>query len=201
MKQDSRKKLQIVLLGAVLMVVGMSVAFAALSTALNIGTNTVNSLGGTGISWNIHFNGTSISATVGGTNSTVGRSCGTATVSSDQLTVSVGTTTLSKPDDSCTYALVIKNDGTIPGMLNGITVTKPTSTTCTTSGASMVCGNITYKLTTDAAGNTLLTTGGSALAASGSRTIYLVVKYTGTTLSSSAVTQSNGKFTLQYDQY
>ncbi len=191
-----RRNLQVVLVAAILMVVGISVAFAALSTALNITTNTVKN-DPTGVTWNIGFTGTSATATPGGTSAT-GRTCGSATITSSAVTVAE--TTLSKPDDSCTYALTIKNSGTITGTLTGITPTKPTSTTCATaSGGTMVCGNITYKLTSDSAGNTVVTTGGT-LAANATRTVYLVVKYTGTTLSSTAITQSGGKFTLTYSQ-
>ncbi len=197
--RKGRRNLQVLLVGAILMVVGISVAFAALSTALNITTNSVTSLGSPDISWNIGFTGSSASPTVGGTSAT-GRSCGTAAITATSVTV--GATTLSKPDDSCTYTLTIKNSGTITGTLASITPTKPTGSgvTCATaSGATMVCGNITYKLTTDSAGSTTLTTGG-ALAANGTRTIYLVIKYTGTTLNSSAVTQSSGSFAITYNQ-
>ena len=64
----------------------------------------------------------------------------------------------------------------------------------------MVCGNITYKLTTDSTGNTLLTTGGTLAKTSGTQNIYLVIKYTGTELVSSDVSQNNGGFTLVYNQ-
>lgn len=197
--RKGRRNLQVLLVGAILMVVGISVAFAALSTALNITTNSVTSLGSPDISWNIGFTGTSATATVGGTSAT-GRSCGTATITATSVTV--GATTLSKPDDSCTYTLTIKNSGTITGTLASITPTKPTGTnvTCgTASGSTMVCGNITYKLTTDSTGSTALTTGGQ-LAANGTRTIYLVIKYTGSSLNSSAVTQSSGSFAITYNQ-
>ena len=190
----SRRNLQVILVAAILMIAGISVAFAAMSTALTITTNSVKNDGT--VTWNIGFTGSSATPTAGGTSAT-GRVCGNATITSTSVTVAQ--TTLSKPDDSCTYTLTIKNSGTITGTLTNIQPTQPTSTTCSTaSGATMVCGNITYKLTTDAAGNTALTTGGT-LAANATRTIYLSIKYTGTTLGS-AFTQSAGAFTLTYSQ-
>lgn len=193
-----RRNLQIILVGAVLMIVGISVAFAAMSTALQITTNSVVQQTN---SWNIGFVTGTVTGTAGGTSAT-GRSCGNATVTASS--VSVAATNLSKPDDSCTYTLQIKNNGTIAGTLANIQPTNPTGTnvTCgTSSGATMVCGNITYKLTTDAAGSTALnTTTNATLSASATRTIYLVVKFTGTAPTSSQITQSGAKFTLTYNQ-
>ena len=109
-------------------------------------------------------------------------------------------TTLSKPGDKCTWTLTIKNSGTVAANLGSITPTAPSSVSCTNSGASMVCGNITYKLTTNSGGSTLLTTSAGNLTAGSSLTVYLVAEYTGTTVNSSAVTQTGGKFTLVYNQ-
>ncbi len=194
-----RRNLQIILVGAVLMIVGISVAFAAMSTALNITTNSVVQQTNT---WNIGFVTGTVTGTPGGTTSTTGRSCGNATVTA--TSVSVAATNLSKPDDSCTYTLQIKNNGTIAGTLATITPQNPTGTnvTCgTSSGATMVCGNITYKLTTDSGGATALnTTTNATLNASATRTIYLVVKFTGTAPVSTQITQSGAKFTLTYNQ-
>jgi len=194
-KKDSKKLLSIV--GAVLLVlVGVTVAYAALSQALNITISKVTQQGIEG-GWNVAFETGNVTATEGGTSAT-GRTCGTATVTAD--TVTVADTTLSKPDDSCTYALTIKNTGGIDAELATITPNSPTSTSCTPSGASMVCGNITYKLTTDAAGTTLLTTGGILAKTSGTLPVYLVVKFTGSGTSSTTVEQANGGFTLVYNQ-
>ena len=192
--RKGRRNLQVLLVGAILMIVAMSIAFAALSTTLNITANTVKN--STTVTWNIGFQGSSATATVGGTSAT-GRVCGDATIT--PTTVTVATTTLSKPDDSCTYALTIKNSGTITGTLANITQTKPTGVTCSGSTSSMVCGNITYKLTTDSDGQVALTTGGT-LAANATRTVYLVIKYTGTELSSTAISQSAAAFGITYNQ-
>ena len=109
-------------------------------------------------------------------------------------------TTLSKPDDSCTYALSVKNNGTIPAKLSSISPTAPSGITCgTITGPTMVCGNITYKLTTDNTGNTSLPTN-TSLAVNATQQFYLVVKFTGQNPASTAITQSGASFSLVYDQ-
>ncbi|MBR1386575.1 MAG: hypothetical protein IJ568_07070 [Bacilli bacterium] len=193
-QKKNQKQLLTIVGAVVLLIVGISVVYAALSTTLNI---TVGSVTQSQMSWNVAFQTGTVNATAGGTSAT-GRSCGAATVTAD--TVSVASTTLSKPDDSCTYALNIKNTGSIDATLATITPVAPGSTSCTNSGASMVCGNITYKLTTDSAGSTLLTTGGTLAKTNGTLPVYLVIKYTGSTPSSTAVEQSSGGFTLVYNQ-
>ena len=190
----SKEKVSIVVLLLVVAVFGISVVYAALSSTLSVTTGTVTQ---STLSWSVGFNPGTVTGTAGGTSAT-GRSCGNATVTA--TTVTVADTTLSKPDDSCTYALVIKNTGGIDATLSNITAVSPTSVSCTNSGASMVCGNITYKLTTDPAGQTLLATGGTLAKTSGTRTIYLVVKFTGSSMVSSAITHNNGGFTLVYSQ-
>ena len=193
--EQERKRLYIIMCTLAVAVVGLSIAYAALSTQLSV---TLNSVQNEPMSWNVGFQPGTVNATVGGTSAT-GRVCGAATVTASS--VSLASTTLSKPDDSCTYALTIKNTGTIDATLATISPTQPTSITCNpAANATMVCGNITYKLTTDAAGNTALTTGGTLAAETGTLPVYLVVKYTGTTLSGTAVTHSNGSFTLTYNQ-
>ena len=192
----NNQSLHLVLAVALVLLVGVSIAYAALSTTLNItfGKITQNAL-----TWNVAFNPTgTVNATAAGTSDT-GRTCGAATVAA--TTVTVADTSLSKPGDKCTWALTVKNSGTVGAKLNTITPTAPSGTTCgTASGGNLVCGNITYNLTTDASGGTVLTTGG-ALAAGGTQTIYLVAKYTPTNaVQSTAITQTGAKFALVYGQ-
>jgi len=192
-KMDKQNLMAIVYI-MVVVIAGVSVAYAALSTTLTITTSKITQ---NALSWEVGFQtGTVTPTSTGSSNS--GRVCGTATVTSS--TVTVANTTLSKPDDTCTYELVVKNTGSIDATLATITPVSPSSTSCTTSGASMECGNITYKLTTDSTGNTLLTNGGTLANTSGSQTIYLVTKYTGSGLVTSEVSQNNGGFTLIYEQ-
>ena len=200
MRKNGIQNLRILLLAAVIMLVGIGIAYAALSSTLTV---TMNKVTQSALTWNVAFVTGTVNGTTGGTGST-GRSCGDATVTANSVTVA--DTTLSKPDDSCTYALTIKNTGGIDATLASLVPTEPSSTSCTktnastSAGASMVCGNITYKITTNAAGSTPLKTGTTIAKTNGSQAVYLVVSYTGTTLNSTAVTQSGGKFTFTYNQ-
>ena len=195
MEKSNGKKLLPLVYVMVVVLAGISVAYAALSTTLNVTTNKITQ---SALTWNVAFTGNTITATEGGTSNTE-RSCGTATVSGTSVTVA--DTKLSKPDDSCTYTLTVKNNGTIPAKLTNITPTAPSSITCgTTSGPTMVCGNITYRLLSSTSGSGTSLPTNTTLAASGTQTIYLEVKYTGTTVNSSAVTQSGGTFALVYSQ-
>ena len=202
MNQRMRKSYTFILTAAFVAIFGIAVAYAALSSALTI---TMNKVTQGGYSWNVAFDtsGSPVSATVGGTGNT-GRSCGTATVTANAVTVA--DTQLSKPGDSCTYALSIKNTGTINAKVNSVVPTKPTSTTCTTSNATasasatMTCGNLVYTLSASADDSTKLTLN-KALNASGTQAVYLIVKFKDDgTLNSSDVVQSSGKFTVTYGQ-
>ena len=192
----ARKQKQLIIIAVLLIVFGMGIAYAAImSTTLNI---SASSIATNQLSWNVGFTGSSASATTGGTSAT-GRSCGSATITAS--TVTLADTTLSKPNDSCRYTLTIKNNGTIPATIASINPTAPSGITCNPiSGAKMVCGNITYIIATNTAGTTALTTGGTALAAGASRTVYLMVKYTGSSLNSSTVTHTGAQFTIVYNQ-
>ena len=189
------KKRQMVIIALVIVLVGMGIAYAAMSATLNI---TVNKITEQAIGpWDVHLDttGSPLSATVGGTSAT-GRSCGTATVTATSVTLA--DTTLSKPDDSCRYTLSIVNGGGMPAKLSSITPTKPSGITCgTATGGKMICGNITYILATNTTGTTPLAQN-STIAAGATTTVYLMVKYTGTTVNSSTVTHTGAKFTLTY---
>ena len=193
--KKGKKDLTNIVILLLIVVAGMSIAYAAImSTTLTVGVNKITQ---SSLSWNVGFQTGTVTATVGGSGDT-GRSCGSATVTAD--TVTVADTTLSKPEDSCTYALVIKNTGGIDAKLGTISAVNPGSTSCTGSGASFTCGNITYTLATNAAGTTLLATNSTIAKTSGTLTVYLVLKYTGSEPASSASTQTNGGFTLVYNQ-
>lgn len=194
---EKGKNVSYIIIGILLAaVVGLSIAYAALSTSLNINFGTVTQ---SQQSWNVAFEtNSSLAATVSGTSDT-GRLCGTANVTAD--TAEISATQLSKPDDKCVWALNILNTGSIDANLQTITPTNPTGTgvSCTNNGASMTCGNITYKLTTDAAGTTLLTTN-TTLASTDNLPVYLVATYSGTELNNSNVVQTGAAFTLNFNQ-
>ena len=189
------KRTYTIMLGAGIMsIFAIVIAYSALSTSLTVTSNKVTQ---NALTWNVALVTGTLTATTEGTSAT-GRSCGSATVTATAITVA--DTTLSKPGDGCVYTFTVKNSGTIAAKLGTVTPTSPSSISCTNSGASMVCGNITYKLTTNSGGSTLLTTSAGNLTAGSSLTVYLVAEYTGTTVNSSAVTQTGGKFTLVYNQ-
>lgn len=192
--KNKRKNMCIIVFTLIITIASLSLAYAALSTTLNIDFRDITQ---NALTWDVGFQGSTVTATVSGTSST-GRSCGTASITPS--TVTVGSTSLSKPEDKCTYALNIKNSGSIAALLNSITPKNPNSTACSTSnGATMVCGNLTYKLTTDAAGVNLLTNN-RTLAIGATLPIYLVVSYTGNSLNSSNVTQTGAAFTINFTQ-
>ena len=187
-QQNNKTILIVTLLCAALF--GLSIAYAALSATLTI---TMGKVTQNALSWNVGFE----TGTVTGTK-TGGATCGQATATAD--TVTVANTTLQTLHDKCVYKLKIKNTGSVAAQLSSITAKSPASTTCNTSTTSqMVCGNITYKLTTDAAGSSLLGTGGTLAATSGTLDVYLSAEYTGTE-TGSASEQNNGGFTLVYSQ-
>ena len=189
---ENQQKQGSLLLTAILCaaLLGISIAYAALSATLTI---TMGKVTQSALSWNVGFTTGTVNATKVGSGT-----CGAATVTAD--TVTVADTTLTTLHDKCTYALTIKNTGTVGATLATINPTNPSSVSCTNSGASMVCGNITYKLTTDSAGSTLLTTNKDLAASTGSLPVYLVAEYTGTTTGGSAATHTNAGFTLTYNQ-
>lgn len=194
MKKLSKENLKFLLMVATIMIVGVGIAYAALSTTLNI---TFGSVTQSALSWNVGFQGNSATATAAGTSDT-GRVCGVATITPS--TVTVADTTLSKPGDKCTYALTVANSGTVGAVLASITPTAPTGITCSTAtGGNLVCGNITYKLASDANGSTVLPTN-TNLAAGAIQNVYLVVSYNAEALQSTAVTHTGAKFTLTYNQ-
>lgn len=197
-KKSKNENLYVIIAILVIVVVGLSVAYAALSTTLNI---TINKVTQNPLTWDVHFKSESVTGTMGGEQtSTTGLSCGTAT--SGGAAVTVSDTTLSKPGDRCYWKLTIQNAGGITAKLGSITVTDPSGITCTgktTNQPTMACGDITYKITTDTTGSTLLAVN-STIAASGSQIVYLQAIYTSDTVSSTAVNQTGAKFTLVYNQ-
>ena len=189
------KRYLMLIIAVIVGMISISIAYAALSSQLTV---TVNKVTQTAQSWNVALTTGTLTATVEGTGD-AGRSCGTATATATAITVD--NTSLSKPGDGCVYTFVVNNTGTIGAKLGTITPTKPTSTTCgTASGGNMVCGNITYKITTNAAGTTLATSSNTSVSAGGNKTLYLVVRYNASTPASSAVTQTGAKFTLPFNQ-
>lgn len=193
MQNLKRNNMNIIILTLVISLGCLTLAYAVLSTSLNInfGNVTQNAL-----TWDVGFEEGTITGISAGTSET-GRSCGTAAVTA--TTVTLGTTSLSKPGDKCTYPLKIKNNGGIAATLTSIASKNPASISCTEGESSMVCGNITYKLTSDNDGTTALPIN-TTIDIDGETTAYLVVSYTGNSLNSSSATQTNGGFVVTYSQ-
>ena len=203
-----RKKYSSMLLVALVSVLTVGIAYAALSSTLTV---TMNKVTQNALSFGPTISSCSKTNDVG--TSATGRTCGAISATSGSTAVTVADTTLSKPEDACVYKCTIQNPtGYIPAKINSIVPTAPTSTTCGTitnasssASAAMVCGNITYGIyaTASVSGTTITTTNfttGQTLAANSTKDFYLVVRYSGTELNSSAVTQSAGKFTFTFGQ-
>ena len=192
MENEEKKKQSSLIITGILCaaLLGISIAYAALTAALDI---TMGKVTQNALSWNVGFETGTVNATKVGSGT-----CGAATVTAD--TVSVANTTLTTLHDKCTYPLTIKNTGSVGATLATIAPKTPTGVSCTNSGASMVCGNITYKLATDAAGSTLLTNNRDLAATTGTLNVYFVAEYTGTNTGSSATEYNNAGFTLTYNQ-
>ena len=188
-------KLYIMLAIALVAVVVLGVAYAAMSTVLTITSGKVTQ---NALNWNVAFDtaSTTVNATAGGTSAT-GRTCGAATVSASTLTFA--DTMLSKPGDTCTWSFTIRNTGSIAAKISGFAYTKPVSS-CTTSGATMTCGNIKYSVTTDTAGSTVLKSG-TSLSANKTLAAYIVAEYVPTNaVQSSAITQTGATFKMTWAQ-
>ena len=108
MKDRNKRKLIIYVLVGVLMLT--TVAYAALSTVLNVSGTVVKK----GNLWNIYFTNPSSASIVG-----------TATGSSINIQASSLNfqVSLYKPGDKVTYTVDIKNGGTIDAVLNSISLT------------------------------------------------------------------------------
>lgn len=206
MKRKSKKKLYITIISLILIASLLSVVFAALSTTLTVNVGNLTQIA---TKWNISISSASAINNYG--SSATGRSCGTISTTNNAVTVTA--TTLSKPGDLCEYSITFTNNNTtMNAKLDSLTATAPTSTTCTyttfsscTSGNTcqykMVCGNITYTLSSNEAGTSAPTnlasfTGGTTT----SQTVYLRAEFTGSSPSGTAVTQTNPKFTVVYAQ-
>lgn len=209
--EKNNKKITYIIVGVLTFaIVGLSIAFAAMSTTLNVTFGTVTQ---DALTWDVHFKSQTYTGTASGTSDTTGRSCGNVTIGSDGLTATVAETHLSKPKDKCTWTLVAENAGSIDANLSAITVKAPTGTnvTCSpaasshTSGTTITCGNIKYSLYSS--GTTALATGATLAKKSGSTNgtmnVILVAEYLDNTTmsnSSAAITQSGAEFKLTFSQ-
>ena len=212
LRRRSRNHYIMLLVIALAAVGSVAIAYAAMTQVLNVTSNKVTAQVPScyGSTCSIGFTAGTITGTKGGT-STGTVTCGSATATLTDVTV--GNITLTKPDDSCTYAIPITNTypfawkitsltGTVPSGGTGCTATAATAS----AGATIVCNSslITYTITTDSAGSTPLKLNQSISAATssaaGTQNAYLVIKYTGSSTVSTAVNLTNAKFAITYTQ-
>lgn len=172
---EKERKIKVLSVVALLVaVLGLTVAFAALSQTLTInGSATVNAA-----SWDVHFENLS-EATIGGGAEVVTK----PTITEDGTSIQTFKVKLTKPLDSVIYTFDVKNAGSINARLTGIT--KAATPTCTGSGdsattdAEKVCSGLTYKLTY-AAGDHMgeeVSTSNSDLAAGASAKLQLELSF------------------------
>lgn len=188
----------------VVVAIVISIAYATLSTNLTVKYSKVTQSSQT---WNVGFvPASSVSATALGTSST-GRSCGTATVTANSVTVA--NTTLSKPGDACRWELQIQNTGTIDAKLSEIQYVMPTGITdCTITQdrTQMDCGNISYKMSSNESGGTRLVANGNSTSttkvdAGDTITVYLHAIYLPTdSVNATAVEHNNVQTKLIFIQ-
>ena len=183
---------------AVVLLLSIAIAYAALSTTLTI---TFNKVTQNPMTWDIAFQTGTVAGVSTSTNSL--SSCGSATATTD--TISGISTTLADVGDKCAYTFVIRNNGTIAGKISSIDITKPNNTTCTITGSTMVCGDITYKLHYDNESSTSLVGIGDTIAPKdGStptlKTVVLTIEHTGTTASTEDYEQLGFSYKITYGQ-
>lgn len=192
MMTKERKTMYISIFTLIIVVACLSIAYAVLGTTISIkfGKVTQKSL-----TWDVGFQDGDVIGESFGT-SVTGRSCGNAKVTKDSVTIS--TASLSKPDDRCVYALVVENYGGIVARLGAITPITPSGIACDFSDKSkMVCGNLTYELATNVNGSIILDTN-QIVGINQTKTVYLIVSYTGLDVSSVPITHSRAGFVLNY---
>ena len=129
-------------------VIGLSVAFAAMSRTLQInGTATMDTA-----KWDIHFKDlTPVVKTGAAVEETA------PTINTEDTVIGDYKVTLTKPGDSVTYNFKVTNEGTINAKIgtftksapvcNPATAVKECDATATEEDAAFVCGNLTYTLT------------------------------------------------------
>lgn len=187
---ENKREVKIIAIVALLVaVVGLSVAYAALSTSLSIsGSATVNSA-----TWQVEFLEGEWDDPVGSA-VTSGPEFGVTSITN------IGVT-LVKPGDKVVYRFKVKNKGSIPAKLSANTAIGTISCTggANTTEASNTCANISYTLTY---GDGKVPTAGDTLAASAEKDLILTIEFksTATAVPSSAVTVNGISATLEYVQ-
>ncbi len=177
------------------MVVCISVAYAALSSTLKINFGNVIQ---EPVTWNVGFSGSSY-AGVAGSNNSSKTVCGSASITANTVTINPK---IGGVGDSCFYEIPIKNSGTIDAKIDSIRIFAPDGVMCTQSATPprLECGAIAYAFTYKVATSTAYPKVGDILAAGQSRTIDLSLKYIKPTTELVDFTQNGFKFMINYVQ-
>lgn len=200
-KQRSTKIIAIVAL--VIGVIGMTIAFAAMSTALTIeGTGEMQTA-----RWNVQFVTTSLEQ------DTTGDATVTTAPSLTATTLGTFEVVLTKPGDSVTFTFDVTNTGTIDARIgnlvfnaNDVTSLSGLVPTCTglatnptyaTADATLVCNNLDFEVEYTAGGAIGLN---DTLTAGQTRNLTLTISFNGTNLPTDDVTITGLGITILYSQ-
>lgn len=144
--EKERKIKTLSLVALIVAVLGLTVAFAALSQTLTInGSATVDTA-----TWDIHFANLSSGATTGGASVTTEPTIKADSSGKASTVIGDYDVVLTKPGDSVTYTFDVTNAGTVDAILSSLT--KAVKPTCTSNAsvendATIVCDGLTYSLT------------------------------------------------------
>ncbi len=191
---EKERKIKVLSVAALLVaVLGLTVAFAALSQTLTInGSATVNTA-----TWDIHFNNLSEPTLTGDAAVTTA-----PTIDTKGTTIGNYALKLTKPGDSVTYTFDVVNSGTINAKITDLV--KADTPTCTGTGdsttadAKVICDGLTYTLT--------YTDGGAAVAkddtlnANETKNLTLELSFESDSLPANDVEISNLGITITYGQ-
>ena len=197
MKRNRRNNLIITLSVLVVLVIGITIVYAALSVSLKVSTSNVTQ---NIASWNVGF---AQATTVKGyaqnsSGSTTGISCGNASATTNSI--SIEKSVLTKPGDICYWDFTLKNSGTIDAKLTSVTVTSPKEVSCSKNDEKQyVCGNIAYSIYHVYSGRWPLYTEGEVLSAGENQALRISMTLTGS-ISSSQQTQSGLTYTFIWSQ-
>ncbi len=144
--EKERKIKTLSFVALIVAVLGLTVAFAALSQTLTINGNaTVDTA-----TWDIHFANLSSGATTGGASVTTEPTIKADSNGKESTVIGDYDVVLTKPGDSITYTFDVTNAGTVDATLSSLT--KAAKPTCTSNAsvendATIVCDGLTYSLT------------------------------------------------------
>ena len=159
------------LVALVVAVLGLTVAFAALSQQLTIeGTATVGSS-----SWNVKFKSISEATKTGGAKvENIDGSEKTPTLT--DYTITLPTISLTKPGDKVEYTVVVENSGTIDATVESVTYNDKTCSSEAADEATAFCNGNEFSFKLENADSTEVAVGQELLKGN-SKTMKLTVEY------------------------